>query len=254
MSTVTAAGGSRRAKARKRSADSTDDLVCPSCGQTNRAQARYCQECGRSLTSGGWTNAPTLTVLGAAVAVLVAIGALFASVIDIGPPSGTDPATTATTRTAPTGTGQPPDLSTMTPREAAVRLFNRVMMADEQGNSAEISQFAPMAIAAYDQLDVLDLEAIYHVGAIHAATGNSEGAEEAIERLREAVPDHLLASILEHRLAMDAGDQARAERAIERFRAGYDEEINVDRSEYRDHVRSIDHFRDQIVAPSQDGE
>jgi tetratricopeptide (TPR) repeat protein len=168
----------------------------------------------------------------------------------MGAGEGERPAAQTSARTSPTSSGQPPDLSTMTPREAAIRLFNRVMMADEQGNADEVAQFAPMAIAAYDRVENLDLEAIYHIGLINAAAGDPEKAWEVVERLRAVVPEHLLASVLEHRLATEENDQAKAERAIERFKAAYDEEIKVDRREYRGHQRQIDQFRQTLGAAS----
>lgn len=226
------------------------EAACGACGADNRAGARFCQNCGRSLTGGGgWFDAQTLTVLGAAAVALLALGLLFSSVIDTDAPPADIASSTAPSRTASTpADGQPPDLSTMSPREAADRLFNRVMMADEQGNADEVAQFAPMAVAAYDRLESLDLDALYHVGLIEAAAGNAERALEAVERMKGIVPEHLLASQLEHRLAMDAGDQEKADRAIERFEANYDDEIQVDRLEYRDHRRSIEQFRDEIGA------
>ena len=223
--------------------------VCGACGESHQAGARFCQNCGRSLLGGSWLNAQTLTVLGAACLTLVALGLLFASVLDFGSAPEGDQAVTTPSRTASTlSSGQPPDLSTMSPREAADRLFNRVMMADEQGNEDEVAQFAPMAVAAYDQLESLDLDALYHVGLIQAAAGDGESAWDAAQRMKAIVPGHLLASLLEHRLALDQGDQEKASRAIERFKASYDEEIKIDRLEYRDHQLSIDQFREQIGA------
>jgi hypothetical protein len=67
------------------------------------------------------------------------------------------------------------------------------------------------------------------------------------------VPEHLLASVLEHRLATEENDQAKAERAIERFKAAYDEEIKVDRREYRGHQRQIDQFRRGLGAANDGG-
>ena len=222
--------------------------VCGACGESHRAGARFCQSCGRSLVGGSWFNAQTLTVLGAACLTLAALGLLFASVLDIGSVPEADQAAMAPSRTASAPSGQPPDLSTMSPREAADRLFNRVMIADEQGNVDEVTQFAPMAVAAYDRLDSLDLDALYHLGLIQAAAGDVESAEEAAQRMKAIVPGHLLASLLEHRLALDQGDQDKATRAIEQFKANYEEEIKIDRFEYRDHQPSIDQFREQIGA------
>ena len=253
MSSATAGNPSRSGKAKQRRAQAAGATTCASCGERNQAHARFCQACGRSLTSGGGFNAQTLTVLATACLTLAVLGALFASVLDFGSTSEDASVGTAPAKTTVPAEGQPPDLSTMTPRQAADRLFNRVMMADEQGDRGEVDQFAPMAVAAYDQLENLDLDGVYHVGLIHAATGNIETAWEAVERLRAVVPEHLLASVLEHRLALAEGDQERAERAIEQFKAHYDQEIVIDRLEYRDHQRQIDQFRQQFGAISGDG-
>jgi len=240
MSSATAGNPSRGGKGKQCGTQATGAATCSACGERNQASARFCQACGRSLTGGGWFNIQTLTVLATACLTLAALGVLFASVIDVGSTSDEGSAAITPTRTASPTAGQPPDLSTMSPREAADRLFNRVMMADEQGNSDEVTQFAPMAVAA--------LDALYHVGLIHTAAGDAERAWDAVERLKSTVPEHLLASVLEHRLATDEGDQEKAERAVERFKANYDEEIKIDRLEYRDHQRSIDQFREQIGA------
>ncbi|MDH3661884.1 MAG: zinc ribbon domain-containing protein [Alphaproteobacteria bacterium] len=253
MGATTAENRSGRGKGKQRSRQPVGTTVCPSCCEANQSGARFCQACGRSLTGGGWLDAPTLTVLGAACLTLVALGLLFASVIDTEPTPSRDPVVGAPSRTASAPSGQPPDLSTMSPREAADRLFNRVMIADEQGDADEVAQFAPMAATAYQQLGDLDLDGLFHLGMIQAAAGDVESAGEVVERLRAIVPGHLLASLLEHRLAMAESDQERAERAVERFEADYQEEIKVDRLEYRDHRPSIERFREQIDAAARDG-
>ena len=247
MSATTANNRARGRKSKQRTAEARGSAACPSCGEINKASARFCQGCGRSLVGGGgWFNAQTLTIIGAAVLTLVALGLLFGSVVGTSP-TGDQTANTPARTASSNGNGQPPDLSTMTPREAADRLFNRVMIADEQGNTDEVVQFAPMAVAAYDRLDGLDLDGVYHLGLIHAAAGDMESAKGAIEQLRAAVPGHLLASVLEHRLAMKEGDQAKAESAVERFKNHYDQEIIVDRAEYRHHRRQIDLFQNDVV-------
>lgn len=253
MGVMTAGKTGRQGKAKRRDKQRDGDAACRSCGERNQAGARFCQNCGRSLAGGDRFNAQLLTVIGAAVLTLAALGLLFASVLDTGSPSGASPTARAPSRTASAASGQPPDLSTMSPREAADRLFNRVMMADEQGNADEVAQFAPMAVAAYDRLEDLDPDALYHVGLIQTAMGDASSAWDTVERLRTIVPKHLLASLLEHRLATEANETERAERAVERFKASYDEEIKIDRLEYRDHQRSIDQFREQIGAAESEG-
>jgi len=69
-------------------------------------------------------------------------------------------------------TGSPPDLSQMTPREAADRLLSRIMTANEQGDHAEALRFVPMAIQTYDSVGVLDRDAHYPLGLIHGVAGD----------------------------------------------------------------------------------
>jgi len=69
-------------------------------------------------------------------------------------------------------TGQPPDISKLTPAEAAVRLYNRVMGQHERGKADSVQLFAPMAIAAYQQLGQLDLDQRYDLGRIAAISGD----------------------------------------------------------------------------------
>jgi hypothetical protein len=120
---------------------------------------------------------------------------------------------------------QPPDLSTMAPREAADRLFNRIMTAAEGGDSQAALRFVPMALKAYERLAPLDNDARYHVGLIHATAGDLDGTRADIAMLRQSVPDHLLAIMLEHTIAKQLGDQDAAAHAYKTFLAAYDAEI-----------------------------
>lgn len=214
---------------------------CPSCARKTQGEARFCQHCGKSLDGGGWLTPQILTVLASAVIVLVALGLLFASVIDTDSVSPPAPAGSAPPRA--TASGQPPDLSTMSPREAADRLFNRVMMADEQGNRAEVEQFSPMAVSAYEMLDSLDTDALFHVGLIQIAAGEIEEAESYAQRMKAVAPNHLLAALLDHRIAEVSNDTAAAASAIKRFQDSYDEETSIGRPEYEHHGASIERFR-----------
>ena len=99
------------------------------------------------------------------------------------------------------------DLSSMTPREAADRLFNRIMTASERGDNEEAMRFAPMALSAYDQLGTLDNDARYHVALIHLATGDIQGAHTQIDSIRQSAPNHLLAIMVERDIAERSGDQ-----------------------------------------------
>lgn len=138
---------------------------------------------------------------------------------------------------------QPPDLSKMAPREAADRLFNRIMTAAERGDTQEALRFVPMALQAYELLVPLDNDARYHVGLIHATAGDIESARAYIAMLRQSAPDHLLGIMLEHTIAKQLGDQDGATHAYKTFLAAYDGEIVTKRAEYSDHQSGIDSFR-----------
>jgi len=139
--------------------------------------------------------------------------------------------------------GHPPDLSTMTPREAADRLYNRVMAASESGNTAEAQRFTPMALSAYQNLGTLDNDARYHVAMLELATGNVKGAREQATQILRAVPNHLLGLMLEYKLAARAGNADAAMQANKKFLAAYGTEMAAGRPEYAEHQTALDHFR-----------
>ena len=207
------------------------------------AEARFCHACGRGLgataATGPWT-AKTITLAAGFVA-LVAAATVGAGVLVTQYKAGKAPVG----RTAAAPVAQPApsvDISRMSPREAADRLFNRVMAAREGGDLDEARRFAPMAVQAYGRVAVLDDDAHYHLGQIHVTAGDLEGARREIAILQEATPNHLLALVLAHDVAVQADDPAAARRAAAAFAAAYAAEIATKRPEYEAHRRTIDEF------------
>ena len=131
----------------------------------------------------------------------------------------------------------------MSPRQAADRLFNRVMAASENGDTAEALQFAPMAIQAYDNLGTLDNDARYHVALLHITAGDIKNARVQVDMLRLSSPNHLLAFMLEHQITERGGNKDSAAQAYKAFLAAYDAEIAMGREEYQDHMKTIERFR-----------
>lgn len=152
---------------------------------------------------------------------------------------------------APAGPAAPSapavDLSSMTPREAADRLFNRVVMAEEQGNLEEAERFAPMAIQAYDQVENLDADAHYHIGLIHAVTGDLDNVRKQVGILKQVAPGHLLGLILEYDAARQSGDEDAAAKVAGDFKTAYVTEINIPRPEYEAHMNSIEKFMAEVA-------
>lgn len=213
---------------------------CSSCGVSLNATAQFCHACGAKQGTDAKPLPPALIGLVAlAIVVVVAVVAYSA-----GKSSG--PAATPATASAPFasgGGGTPPDISNLTPREQADRLFNLVMTAHEQGDVARMTQFTPMAINAYGALGTLDPDAHYHVGLISAITGNLDEALARADSMDAQVPGHLLASMLRNSVAQMGGDEAASLAAQRAFLEHYDEQITTGRQEYIDHQRSIEPFK-----------
>ena len=227
--------------------------TCPACGTPVKPGSRACHQCGASLAARAapaqW-NAQTIAPWAALVLAAVALATALWPRLD----RGRDPAPPAATQfsesvpEAFSAPGQPPDLASMTPRQAADRLFNRVMIAAENGNTDEALRFAPMAIQAYDQAQPLDNDAHYHVALIHMVAGDIKSARTQLDKLRQAVPKHLLGFMLEHQMAERSGNQGGAARAVKNFLSAYDAEIATARAEYQDHRSSIERFRQAAQA------
>ena len=98
--------------------------------------------------------------------------------------------------------GTPPDLSKMTMRDAADRLFNRIMRVSEQGNIEEAQRFVPMAVQAYNSLPVLDDDAHYHLGLIYGIAGDDEQGRLQIAALTMLLIHYPLLRLPTHELGM----------------------------------------------------
>ena len=85
------------------------------------------------------------------------------------------------------------DLGSMTPRQAADRLFARVMTSLESGDTAQATLFLPMAIASYDRIVALSLDDRFHLSLLHAAAADGASARGRRPEAGLAVrPTHLL--------------------------------------------------------------
>jgi hypothetical protein len=143
----------------------------------------------------------------------------------------------------PTGTPtSAPDISSLTPRQQADRLFDMIMSAAEEGDTARVAFHTTMAIEAYSMLGELDQDARYHIGLIHVVRGETGQALAQSDSMEAAVPGHLLGAILQHAAARASGDSAGAQDAYRRFLASYNGENAVPRPEYAMHRNSIDAF------------
>lgn len=209
---------------------------CPKCRTPLGQGARFCHECGLPL--GRLDSATSVAgVIGWVTAGAAAVALVIVVVMRFGGP-GPQPAPAA----RPTGPAAAPDISQMTPRERADRLFDRIVDAAERGDTAEITRFHPMAVAAYDLLDERDADARYHIGVIHTLMGNPAGARAQLDSLRGAEPSHLLGTMLDYAIARIERDAVAEQRTYLRFIETYDAEIAKPQPEYEAHEAAIDAF------------
>ena len=157
---------------------------------------------------------------------------------------GTGPGAAPAARPA----GTPPDLSSMTAREAADALFERVMRAASADNSTEVVTFLPMAIAAYGLVETLDADGKFHLGLLRL-TGqfNAEALEDAEDILSEQ-PNYLLALALAGDASVALGDSASARGYYTRWLDAYETEVAKQLPEYIGHESMFSEMRAKAEA------
>ena len=228
--------------------------ACRSCGAKLSARAKFCPECGTPVAgaargarsaAGGTPRNDRMAWYVAGVCVLAL---LVVVVIVVAKKSGAPPAGAAATAAGapPTGERATTDLSAMTPREAADRLYNRIMTANEAGDTAQVNFFAPMALQAYANLGGdLDADARLHLGLVQLAIGATVAAAAEGDTILQKTPNHLFGWLLKARAAEAQGDAARAKRAYESFMKNYDAEMAKKRPEYQEHAQMLQDTRNR---------
>jgi hypothetical protein len=146
-------------------------------------------------------------------------------------------------------TGGPPDISSLTPAEAAVRLYNRVMGAHERGQEDTVRTFAPMAIAAYQMLPALDLDQRYDLGRIAALAGDQALARAEADTILAQHPNHLLGLILAANAAHLRKDAAAEKTFYQRLSAAAPAERIKPLPEYSTHENDITLALDMAKRP-----
>ncbi|HSM07528.1 MAG TPA: zinc ribbon domain-containing protein [Gemmatimonadota bacterium] len=239
--------------------------TCPACGTGLDADALYCSECGAPVAA-----PPTkplrdrlpwilsgLALVAFAVAISLMIGESVGERAEGMPPTGAvipSPGQEGMGGGAgPGATGSDPsriDLSNMSGRDAADRLFDRAMRTEASGDSGQARFFADMGLRAYSGLPPgdIDADARFHIGLLRLMTGDSDGARESADAILAGNPDHLLAWILRINVAEALADEAGLAEARERFRAALASERAAGRPEYAQHSSLIDGQARQVGA------
>lgn len=106
------------------------------------------------------------------------------------------------------GAMRAPDISSMSPRERADRLYDRVMRLASEGKADSASFFATMAAQAYEMVGPLDNDLKYDFGRMSEMAGNLPEAQRQADAILADNPDHLLGLILAARVAQLRNDAA----------------------------------------------
>ncbi len=228
--------------------------ACRECGNPLPRGAKFCNMCGAAATPMAAPAAARPSMLPWAVAAL-ALAALLAVVliprlggrgeqVAVAPPPFAQ-APGGPGASAPAGNPGAVDLSSMTPREAADRLFNRVMTAASTGDTAQARQFAPMAVMAYQRVDSLDADGRYHLAALHLVAGDYPAARAQADTLLAANPSHLFGLFTAAQAELGRGNQAAAKALYQRFLQSYDAEVAKKLPEYEEHAQGLPSMKEE---------
>lgn len=217
---------------------------CPACGTPTTATGRYCAQCGAALSRGSppvrERRAWHLAAVGSG---LVLVLLLVLILRDRSSAAAAAPATT------PANVEAPPDLGAMSPRERFDRLYRRVMSAAQTGDTVTTARFAPMAFAAYAQLDSVDADARYHAALLHLhLQGDTASALRLADSILTSVPRHLFGFLIQGTAAQLSGNARLLERSRRDFLAAWELELQAKRPEYEEHRRMLEQFRTTALA------
>lgn len=248
---------------------------CAACGAALSAGANYCHRCGTAVVASAGAPEPAGRTRGrsigevapwavafvaflalAAMAAGRNLGAARGSGLDApqnalpqaalgeGAAPGTDAAGGASVAPFANGgagapAGRPPDLSQMTPRDIADRLFDRVMRLSGEGKVDSAQFFATMALQNYARMP-LDTDLRYDMGRVAEVAGRGDIAAAQADTILRANPTHLLGLVLAIKGAALQGDRARLLDAQRRLIAAAPAERTKNLEEYQRHANDID--------------
>lgn len=220
---------------------------CSKCGAKLADGVTFCNQCGAKAPGGAGSAAPGARRAAAAAAVgggnapwWIAGVALFGLILVVGwsmvrPQQQSSPtgAPAAADATNPNGPGTT-DISQMSPREAADRLFDRVMRTISAGDTAGALGFQPMAIQAFELAEPLDLDGMFHVALLQQLTDPAAALATA-KRMLESEPDHVLGLGMAGEAANAMGDQVAAKDYFQHLLRVYDAQFARNLVEYDGH-------------------
>lgn len=219
-------------------------MNCRNCAAPLGRDASFCHRCG--------ARADTRRARGEGLAWAVAGGLVVVTlVVLLATRSGGGPAASVGGGSqAPELTGRAPDISGLSPRQQFDRLYERVMAAAADGDTATMVRLSEHALQAYAQLDSLDADARYHAAILAAQIGGFPAALALADSILAADPNHLFGYLIRGTVANLAGDATALATAQTAFLRAWPSESARGRTEYLDHQTILDQFRQAATAAS----
>lgn len=117
--------------------------------------------------------------------------------------------------------------------------------AAENGDSATVVDFTPMALGAYTNLPAADRDsdARYHAAMLQTNVGMFAEAAALADTIASADPNNLMANHIRIIVAERQGDAAKVKAEQAKFRQHFDAEIKKPRSEYEAHATFLENYR-----------
>ena len=224
------------------------DAICTGCRSLLTPGARFCHRCGtavgtRPFATAPQRNAASVLPWGVAAIALLALVAFLAGQRFGGSrePSAASPVADAPFAPAGLDGNAPraPDISNLSPRERADRLFDRVMRLSSEGKTDSVKFFAPMALSVYQSLGPLDADLRYDFGRVAEVAGAAEIARAQADSILASDSTHLLGLVLGTRAAQLRGDSAAARTFSRRLLAAEPSESAKKLPEYQRHQGDI---------------
>ncbi len=227
------------------------ELPCSACGLELPPGTRFCIDCGTPLrtpeaapagavsTPAGGTLLPWAVSGVLLTALLVVAGMTVFS--NAGAPGQAPPQ-----GGAPGALGPAPnvDLASMSPGEAADRLFNRVAAGLQARDSVEVLNFLPMALDAHELARPLDDGRLFRLSFLQrVATDYGAALETAQEGLARS-PDHLLLLSAAAEAAIELGQPELAREHYRHMLEVWEVEEASERQDYLEHPRLLPVIRE----------
>ncbi len=223
------------------------DAICTGCRSLLTPGARFCHRCGTAvgtqpLTTSEPRGAASALPWGVAAIALLALVGLLAGQRFGGSraPAAAPPTDAPFASGAQQGAGaRAPDISSLSPRERADRLYDRVMRLSSEGKTDSVQFFAPMALSVYQTLGPLDADLRYDFGRVAEVSGAVEIARAQADSILSGDSTHLLGLVLAVRAAQLRGDSTAARTFARRLLAAEPSESAKKLPEYERHQGDI---------------